>query len=151
MMCHLFRNCNLSISRLANFVVRVLGYVTPDTGRTGWFLISKTTRGTASTSPGILSLQPYPGSFGLQGIKMCLKILNAIFLKLFSKFKIIPTKSSKPSWQDLSTMLIRLIKWKFPVTGRMKRNTGRAGFGGVFKDERGYWIIGFFWKATRKH
>lgn len=47
---------------------------------------------------------------------------------------------------------VKLIAWKFPGTGKLKLNTdgsskgnpGPAGFGGVFREERGHWVIGFY-------
>lgn len=48
----------------------------------------------------------------------------------------------------------RLIKWHFPMPGHLKLNTdgcskgnpGRASFGGVLRDDRGEWIMGFYGK-----
>ena len=53
-----------------------------------------------------------------------------------------------------SRMIIRQIKWEKPNTGRVKLNTdgsvgiaaGTAGGGGLIRDDRGSWIMGF----TRK-
>ncbi|GFS35862.1 hypothetical protein Acr_00g0042560 [Actinidia rufa] len=46
----------------------------------------------------------------------------------------------------------RLVKWHFPMAGRVKLNTdacskgnpGRASFGGVFRDNGGEWVMGFY-------
>jgi ribonuclease HI len=52
----------------------------------------------------------------------------------------------------------RLIRWRFPACGKLKMNTdgsvinskdgsgGRAGFGGVIRDERGFCIMCFYGK-----
>lgn len=53
---------------------------------------------------------------------------------------------------QLSTCQAKLIAWKFPGTGKLKLNTdgssrgnpGPAGFGGVFREERGHWVLGFY-------
>lgn len=46
---------------------------------------------------------------------------------------------------------VRLVSWNFPGTGKLKLNTdgssrgnpGPAGYGGVFREERGYWVLGY--------
>lgn len=51
-----------------------------------------------------------------------------------------------------ATRQVKLVTWKFPGTGKIKLNTdgssrgnpGPAGFGGVFKEERGHWVLGFY-------
>lgn len=48
----------------------------------------------------------------------------------------------------------KLISWNFPGAGKLKLNTdgssrgnpGPAGYGGVFREERGFWVLGFYGK-----
>lgn len=46
---------------------------------------------------------------------------------------------------------MRLVSWTYPGIGKLKLNKDGsregnpypAGFGGVFTEERGYWVLGF--------
>lgn len=38
-------------------------------------------------------------------------------------------------------------KLKLNTDGRSRGNPGKAGFGGVIRDDRGFWILGFYGRS----
>lgn len=77
---------------------------------------------------------------------MTLKAISIYTKEIFEAFK---------AGQGNLTCYGRVILWSLPLTGEIKLNTdgcyyesnNKSGFGGVFRDSSGSWILGFYGKG----